>query len=341
MPAVTRKPPYAVIDCDGHVEEGFVDWQERLPKEYHLWAPRYFSDKEGVRHFSIEGRFRSDFGKFRGQMHSNQGYQEANRPTHRWSNREGMWDPHKRIPDMNFEGIDVAMLFATPIRGIFPLIEDPGLAEAVAAAYNDWLAEYCAPYPGRLKGIAMLPYQDPSAAAKELRRSVENLGFVGFHMPPQLHGKALHNEFFYPIYEEAQALDVPVCVHLNGINNLAVQRVQERALREAFLPLDVIVAAGCLVAGGPMDRFSRLRVMFTEAGCGWAPYVLDRLQAYTDFYKKDAPWRKFRPEDIMKSDRCHIAIDPSETAVPFVASVLGQDCLVFASDYAHIDSLCP
>src|SRR5262252_10131156 len=81
--------------------------------------------------------------------------------------KPGGFDPHKRIPDMDADGIDAAFLY--PSIGLFVGgIQDPGLAGATCRAYNRWLADYCKPYPDRLFGVAMLPMQDVETAIKEM-----------------------------------------------------------------------------------------------------------------------------------------------------------------------------
>ncbi len=332
---------YPVIDSDGHVEEGFVNWQERLPKQYWYWAPRYFSDEEGVRFFYVDGKFMTfHMKRHRGFKHDDRPYSRTTKPAHRWHNREGMRDPHKRIPDMDEEGIDIAVLFGTPVHFMLSEIEDPALAVAVARAYNDWLAEYCNPYRNRLKGVALLPVQSPSEAAKELRRSVTELGFVGGIFPARLQDKTPDNEFFHPVYKEAQDLDVPLCVHLAS-SKITGAMVQQKALHTTFAALDVIVAAGCFLAGGPMDVFPRLRMMFTEIGCGWIPYIVERLQGQMELYAQEAPWKKFSLEEIVRSDRFYCTVDPTEATIPFVAATTGEDRLLYISDYSHGDCLCP
>ena len=84
-------------------------------------------------------------------------------------------DPVTRLRDMDSESIDQAVLYPT-IGLYFSLLADPAAAVALAAASNEWLAGYCAADPRRLFGAAMLPLQDPPAAARELRRAVAELG---------------------------------------------------------------------------------------------------------------------------------------------------------------------
>src|SRR3974390_2060817 len=89
----------------------------------------------------------------------------------------GVADPVARLADMDAEGIDQAVLYPT-IGLYFSVVPAPSAADALARAYNDWLAGYCAADARRLFGAAMLPLQDPGRAARELRRAVTELGFV-------------------------------------------------------------------------------------------------------------------------------------------------------------------
>ena len=85
------------------------------------------------------------------------------------------FDPHKRIPDMDADGIDAAFLY--PSLGLFSgAIHDPKLAAATCRAYNRWLADYCKPYPDRLFGVAMLPLQDVDLTIKEMTFARKELG---------------------------------------------------------------------------------------------------------------------------------------------------------------------
>src|ERR1700710_780918 len=92
--------------------------------------------------------------------------------------KPGGFDPHKRIPDMDADGIDAGLLY--PSLGLFSgAIHDPPLAAAVCRAYNRWLADYCKPYPDRLFGVAMLPLQSVELAMREKRYGRETRGMRG------------------------------------------------------------------------------------------------------------------------------------------------------------------
>src|SRR5262249_57553449 len=81
--------------------------------------------------------------------------------------RKGGFDPHARIVDLDMDGIDAAFLY--PSVGLFSgAIQDPALAAAMCRGYNRWLADYSAPYPDRLFGVAMLPMQSIPLAIEEM-----------------------------------------------------------------------------------------------------------------------------------------------------------------------------
>ena len=133
---------HLVIDADGHCYEpdvGLVKW---LPKEYAHLAPNRVTDSSGYSHLMIEGRLagrrRWGGGADRGAVFAD--HIERSRP--------GMTDATKRLPDMDEEGIDVAVIFGTAIALMVNGMADKPLAAAICHAVNRWLVEeYIAPDP--------------------------------------------------------------------------------------------------------------------------------------------------------------------------------------------------
>ncbi len=332
--------PYRVIDADGHVIERSVDWAARLPAGLRKDAPGWVRLPNGEEHFIVERKTWPTRRDFYGALGL---WPEPHKPAHCWSwEREGQWDPLRRLPDMDEEGIDVAVLFGTFIGlGAASSVESPELACAIAAAYNDWLAGYCRVCPERLKGIAVLPLQDPPAAQGELRRAVRELGMVGFVAFPNLHRRLLSDERFDPVWEEAQALGVPACVHIVSTNASGVDRFDRYVFKHAFYSLDLMIAVASFVAGGVLERFPRLRVAFLEGGAGWVPWVMDRLHEHWELLPQQLPWQKRDPLEVMRSEQCYYSVEPEESTIPWVAQAVGAERLVYASDYSHWDCICP
>ena len=78
-----------------------------------------------------------------------------------------------------------------------------------------------------------------------------------------------------------------------------------------------------------------------EAGAGWVPWLMDRLREHYELLPQQMPWQTRSPEDWIKSDNCYFAVEPDERTIPFVAQLIGEERLIYASDYSHWDCMCP
>jgi 2,3-dihydroxybenzoate decarboxylase len=115
-----------------------------------------------------------------------------------------------RLKQMDEAGIDVQVLsHSAPSGQKLPAETGPAIIRGV----NDRLAERIAAYPGRFAGFAALPTADPKAAADELERAVVKLGLKGAMLHGLSNGEFLDLPKYWPIYERAEALDVPIYFH--------------------------------------------------------------------------------------------------------------------------------
>jgi len=115
-----------------------------------------------------------------------------------------------RIKEMDDAGIDVQVLShgAPSIQRL-----DAATAVPLAKRANDRLHEAVRAHPDRFAGFAALPTADPKAAADELERAVDKLGFKGAMVHGPTNGVFFDDKRFWPIFERAQALDVPLYLH--------------------------------------------------------------------------------------------------------------------------------
>src|SRR5262249_28231804 len=184
-------PTHLVIDADGHCNEpdtGLVKW---LPKEYAHLVPNRVTDSSGYSHLMIEGRLA---GRRRWGGGADRG---AVFPDHIERSRPGMTDATKRLPDMDEEGIDVAVIFGTAIALMVNGMADKPLAAAICYAVNRWLVEeYIVPDPQRLKGVGLIPVQDPAAAVRELEYLAQQRGIVSAMLPTNVSGLNIGHPMF-------------------------------------------------------------------------------------------------------------------------------------------------
>ena len=174
-------PPRAgpIVDADGHVVEPPSAWAD-LPDAH---RPQVHRDRSGYEHVTVGDQeiLAVPLGTL-ARPGSTFDDPATYRPLE--EAQPGGSDPVARLADMDSEGIDQAVLY--PSIGLYAAaIADPVAAVAVARAYNDWLASYCAAAPRRLFGAAMLPLQDPAAAAGRAAARRHRAGLPGGLRPAQ------------------------------------------------------------------------------------------------------------------------------------------------------------
>jgi predicted TIM-barrel fold metal-dependent hydrolase len=242
-----------------------------------------------------------------------------------------------RIADMDASGITVQVLsVAGPGADLVP--GQAGIA--LARAYNDALAEACGRHPGRYRGFAQLPMLAPEAAADELQRCVDDLGFHGVLVNGATDGRFLDDPGFEPILARAAALDVPIYLH-PGIPTPAVRAAYFDGLPGNFsftlaLPAwgwhaDTAIHTLRLVLSGALDRHPGLKIVIGHMGEG-LPFMLDRIDETTALQAKTLLRRSVRQTIL---DQVWITTSGFFTMVPFVAALMtfGADRIMFSVDY--------
>jgi predicted TIM-barrel fold metal-dependent hydrolase len=88
---------------------------------------------------------------------------------------------------------------------------------------------------------------------------------------------------------------------------------------------------------GVPEKFPNLRIAFLECGCGWVPYWMDRMDEEWEKRRSEAPLLKAKPSEYMTRGNWFYATEPEESTLPYVADRVGEDVILFASDYPHWD----
>lgn len=332
-----------VLDSDLHVIEPPDLYERYLDKAYKDRAPRTTHASYGyIRYWQVDRYvFPRPIGKGRTEA-------DARSRAILKEYAAAGFDPACQLRAMDVEGIDVAVLFRTlPVVCVDAF--EPDFALALCRAWNDWMAHFRKLDPGRMQAAALLTLHDATLAARELRRAVVELGFrAGQMMPNPVKGVNLHDPRLDPLWAEAERLGVPICFHpapKNYSDSHFINRFLTRPSSTMTLglsnPVELMAAVASMTAGGVLERFPRLRVAFLEGNCSWLPWLLWRLDEYWEMCKggEEAKLQALPSEYFRR--QCFISVDPDEDQVEWVTRKLGDDTLVFSTDYPHSDSRFP
>ncbi len=197
---------------------------------------------------------------------------------HRFPLGRTFFDRSRQLQRMSEVGVDHTVLsLATPFIDYH---QDPALAVAAGQAFNDGLAAMMEEDRTKFSGWAFLPMQDPEAAARELRRCVSELGFVGGHIASNVRGKYLYHDQFKPIWEAATELNVPLFVHPADPPGKERTRDFELTVVAGYLFDNTVNILG-LVCSGFLDRWPRLKLVFAHSGA-FSLILRERMQREVD-----------------------------------------------------------
>ena len=244
----------------------------------------------------------------------------------------------ERIRLMDESGVDVQVLSLTA-----PGVQNLDAADARDAAprVNDLIASTVAGRPDRFQGFATLPTPDPTAAARELERAVEQLGLQGAMMFGRTRDRNADAPEFAPIYEAAASLRVPLYLH---------PQIPDRPVRDSYYSglsdeLDLNLAMGGigwhydtglqllrLILSGTFDRFPDLQVIAGH----WGEVVLFYLERI-DILSSSAKKLKRPVADYFRSN---VYVTPSgifsQRYLRWAVDVVGVDRILFSTDYPYV-----
>ncbi len=240
----------------------------------------------------------------------------------------------------------IAWTVLYPTAGLaFGLIQDAEWAVALARAYNNWFTDRYYKRDSRIRGMALVPLQEPGEAVVELRRAIKELHMAGAVLPAWGLKKPLGHPDFFRVYEAAQELDVPVAVHGAATTGLGLHIFDYfSAINTLSHPLSQMIQMTGLALGGVLDRLPRLRIAFLEAGATWVLYMAERLDRSYRVWQGNgrveySDHLKSPPSEHIQSGRIFFTVEPGETHLPYVIEKLGSGCLMFASDFPHENNI--
>jgi predicted TIM-barrel fold metal-dependent hydrolase len=320
----TLHPVMPIIDADTHVDESEETWAEleNGPYARHIPATVTVQPQEAARigldivtsrSWLVEGRLQNRAVR-----------DEVNHPPRV---RRELEDVPGRLAHMSQMGVDVQVVFPTFFIRYVSLNADAEFA--LTSAYNRWLAGKCEPTGGKLRWAAVLPWLQPDKAVEELRWAKAH-GACGIYKRGFDLDKPVSDARFLPIYEEAERLDLPLCIHTGHPGR---DPGGDRGV-------PIIGAFAALLSGRIPDKFPQLRFGFIEAGASWIPYALsqraaERRQALRGKgIELDSLTALF--SDLFRANRFYVTIDPIDD-VEYLLEFGLEDSLMIGTDYSHTD----
>jgi predicted TIM-barrel fold metal-dependent hydrolase len=241
----------------------------------------------------------------------------------------------KRLAHMDAHGVDLQVLsFGSPGPQAF----DADVAIAMARDANDRLHAAVKAHPTRFAGFAALPTADPRAAAEELERCVTRLGFKGAMIHGHQRGEFLDAKKYWPIWERAEKLGVPVYLHPALPHPDVVKAYFDGYEELARAPWGFAVDTSChflrLVFAGLFDAYPRLRIILGHLGEG-LPFAMHRLNDHAWAAAQRRGLQK-QPIDYLR-DNLVVTTSGNWFEPSFVCTLLalGADNILFAIDWPY------
>ena len=319
---------HQIIDADCHVTEPLNIWTEYLEPEFQQYVPKNLEFEGKPIFYKVSAELLQATSSI-----MEQNYQDG---------AKGGYDSQARVQTMEQMGVDISFLY--PTTGLWMLSIDtmqPQLAGALTRAYNNWLKDFCSYNTEKLRGVGAISLHDPPAMITELHRIVDFDWQAIFLRPNPVKGRILSDRIYEPFWAECERLNIAIAIHEGTHSRLPTtgsDRFNSRfALHACSHPMEQMMAMLALIEGGVMERHPRLRFAFLEAGCGWLPYWLWRLdQEYENLAWEVKQNVKMLPSEYFHR-QCFVGIEPSEPYLPQLVKFIGTDNLLFGTDYPHID----
>ena len=348
-----------VLDADSH-------WCER-PDLFTSIAPASVRDRvprveevDGERMWVFDGH---PIGRYSaGGVVARDGSKESSDTAlHHWTGdeiHEGAYDPKVRLSVMDECGIDAQVVFPSTI-GLggqdLALVDDEALCRLTVEMYNDRQAEIQAESDNRLLPLPLMPAWDVDTCIAEARR-VAALGARGINMtsdPQDLGAPDLANTAWDPFWATCVELDLPVHFHIGA--SVTAMGFYGQYAWASHAPNTRLAIGGTLlfignarvvtnlILSGMFDRYPDLKMVSVESGCGWVPFILEALDyEMAENAPAELAQLQKKPSEYFRSNLfATYWFESSRTKLPDLVEAIGEDSILFETDFPHPTCLYP
>ena len=318
----------SVIDADAHVIETEQTWSFMLEEDCRFAPELLVSTKNSIEFWRIDDRV----------------FPNSNLGLNVPAESRDLTDVAARLAHMDSLGIDIQVLY--PSLFLRPLTARAEVELALCRGYNRWLAHIWKLAKSRLRWVVLPPLRCMDRAIEEINCAKAN-GACGVFMCGFEGERLLSDSSLFPLYEEAQRLDLPICVHA-GTGNFGYYDHFGLDVFSRF-KLPSVGAFNNLIYQGVPDRFPNLRWSFVETTSQWIPYAINdlviRTQAEREFQRKYAghALSRVRPKErnlaganLLRDNRVYVACQTTDD-FSYVVEYAGEDNLMVGTDYGHAD----
>jgi predicted TIM-barrel fold metal-dependent hydrolase len=357
-----------IISVDDHIVEPATTWTDRIPAKYHDVCPRIVRAPMGEITF-VGGKLTVKPGS-EGNPTDWWYYEDLKRPLLRVDSavgvprdqvtmkgityedmRPGSYSQKERLEDMDENHIEASLCFPTFPRfcgQTFTEAQDKELALLCVQAYNDYqVEEWCAGTGGRLIPLVIVPLWDPELAAAEVRRNAaRGVRAVCFsEIPAYLGLPSIHDpdNYWDPFFRACDETSMVVNMHIGSSSKMpSTSPDAPAAVGSSLTHINAELSMTDFLLSGLFERFSNLKVAYSEGQIGWIPHLMHRM---------DVVWEENRgwggvgdkvpnpPSSYFKDHIWGCFFDDPNGLL--LIDQIGEDNITYESDYPHSDSTWP
>lgn len=326
--------PPAVIDADAHVIENQDTWDFLEPAEQ-KYRPKPVADRADpdVKRWDVDG-FNGPFILTTVEAPDGIGTKakKSDRSVGTPADARQLRNIKARLDHMDALGIDIQVLYTT--MWLQAMTEDPDAEAAMTRAWNKWVAATWKVSGGRLPWVCLVPMLLPDEAVQQMRWARKN-GAVAVFMRPIEKTRMMTDPYFYPIFEEAQRLDMSMAVHIANGNQANIEFLRTAGAGNRAVPFTLFraptVTSCMLLLNSDIARdFPKLRWAIVEASAQWVPWIYNETARRIELTGKKAPPDLFERANIFVT--CQTDDD-----LPWVLKYAGENTLLIGTDYGHGD----
>ena len=251
-------------------------------------------------------------------------------------------DPDLRLKEQDRDGVQAEVLYG--ILGATNRLNDNEAAGAMLGIYNAWLADFCKTHPERFAGLANIPNHDTETAVAEIERVAKRGNVRGIEIARRHDMTALWDPWWNPVWDAIAASGLPVHFHTIGGPGRDFSKLTGKTLlaaRAASISSFQMHMADVLMSvifAGVLEHRPSLKMVIGEAGTGWIPYILDRMDAEWEDQFKGLDLT-MKPSDYWRR-QCYATYQSDPVGVKLLDE-LGEDNIMWGSDFPHPDGVWP